>query len=46
MSQIKSLTDQIVAFRDARDWKQFHNGKDLALSLNDANIPYCLPASV
>ncbi|MDO8268667.1 MAG: nucleotide pyrophosphohydrolase [Moraxellaceae bacterium] len=34
MSQIKSLTDQIVAFRDARDWKQFHNAKDLALSLS------------
>ena len=23
----------VVAFRDARDWKQFHNPKDMALSL-------------
>lgn len=34
MSQLKSLTNQIVAFRDERDWKQFHNAKDLALSLS------------
>ena len=27
------LQKRIVAFRDARDWKQFHNPKDLALSL-------------
>ena len=27
------MTAKIVAFRDARDWKQFHNPKDLALSL-------------
>lgn len=33
MSQITSLTDQIVAFRDERDWQQFHNAKDMALSL-------------
>jgi NTP pyrophosphatase (non-canonical NTP hydrolase) len=33
MSTIESLTSRIVAFRDARDWKQFHNPKDLALSL-------------
>lgn len=30
---IKNLTERIVAFRDARDWKQFHNPKDVALSL-------------
>jgi len=30
---IKNLTKRIVDFRDARDWKQFHNPKDLALSL-------------
>jgi NTP pyrophosphatase (non-canonical NTP hydrolase) len=23
----------VIAFRDARDWKQFHNPKDVALSL-------------
>lgn len=30
---IKELQDQVVEFRNARDWKQFHNAKDLALSL-------------
>jgi NTP pyrophosphatase (non-canonical NTP hydrolase) len=33
MLNIKSLTRQIIAFRDARDWKQFHNPKDVSLSL-------------
>lgn len=33
MSDIKHMTDQIRAFRDARDWKQFHNPKDCAISL-------------
>lgn len=34
MSQnIKNLTERIIAFRNARDWKQFHNPKDVALSL-------------
>ena len=33
MSEISQLTDLILAFRDAREWKQFHNPKDLALSL-------------
>ena len=33
MSDIKELTEKILAFREARDWKQFHNPKDLALSL-------------
>lgn len=32
-SELKLLTDQIIAFRDERDWKQFHNPKDLAISL-------------
>ena len=31
---IKALQEKIVAYRDARDWKQFHNPKDLALSLS------------
>ncbi len=30
---MKKLTEQIVKFRDARNWKQFHNPKDLAISL-------------
>ena len=33
MSEIKELTSKIKAFRDAREWKQFHNHKDVALSL-------------
>lgn len=33
MNDIKSLTKRIITFRDARDWKQFHNPKDVALSL-------------
>lgn len=33
MSDIKKLTKKIVDFRNARDWKQFHKPKDLALSL-------------
>lgn len=28
------LQEKALAFRDARDWKQFHNPKDLAISLN------------
>ena len=30
---IKSLQTRAIEFRDARDWKQFHNPKDMALSL-------------
>src|SRR3989344_3685376 len=30
---IGKLVERIIAFRDARDWKQFHNQKDVALSL-------------
>ena len=33
MKNIEDLTKRIIEFRDARDWKQFHNPKDLALSL-------------
>ena len=33
MSDIKELTKKIKKFRDERDWKQFHNPKDVALSL-------------
>ncbi len=29
----KELQKKIVKFRDARDWKQFHNPKDLSISL-------------
>lgn len=33
MSKIEDLTKRILAFRDARNWKQFHNPKDMSLSL-------------
>ncbi len=31
---IKEMGDRVLAFRDARDWAQFHTPKDLALALN------------
>ncbi len=31
---IKELKDLAVSFRDARNWKQFHNPKDLAISIS------------
>ena len=33
MNNIKFLTEKIIAFRDERDWKQFHNPKDVSISL-------------
>jgi dCTP diphosphatase len=33
MSDLQNLTKLITKFRDARDWKQFHNPKDMSLSL-------------
>jgi NTP pyrophosphatase (non-canonical NTP hydrolase) len=33
-TSIDCLIQQLVAFRDARDWKQFHNPKDLAAALS------------
>ena len=30
---IKELQDIVIKFRDARDWKKFHNPKDASLSL-------------
>lgn len=29
----EELVDQVVAFRDRRDWRQFHSPKDLAISI-------------
>ncbi len=34
MIEIKDLIDKVIQFRDDRDWQQFHNAKDLALSLS------------
>ena len=31
---LNELTQQLIEFRDARDWRQFHSLKDLILSLN------------
>ena len=32
--ELQTLTDRLIAFRDARDWRQFHSLKNLLLSLN------------
>jgi NTP pyrophosphatase (non-canonical NTP hydrolase) len=32
-NDINELTKLIVRFRDDRNWKQYHNPKDMALSL-------------
>ncbi len=34
MNKIQRLADIMVAFNEARDWKQFHDPKNLAVSLN------------
>jgi len=34
MGEIKNITEKLIAFRDERDWAQFHNPKDLAVALN------------
>ena len=31
---MKEVIDKIIKFRDDRNWKQFHNPKDLALSIS------------
>jgi NTP pyrophosphatase (non-canonical NTP hydrolase) len=31
--KFKKLTQKVVEFRDKRDWEQFHNPKDMAISL-------------
>ena len=33
MSDIKDLQEKIIKFRDQRNWKQFHNPKDVSLSM-------------
>lgn len=34
MKDLNQLIEEIVKFRDERDWNQFHNSKDLALALS------------
>lgn len=33
MTSINEITEKIIEFRDARDWKKYHKPKNLALSL-------------
>ena len=33
MKNLDQLQERVRAFRDARDWKQFHTPKDMAISL-------------
>lgn len=33
MTTIEEMTEQVVRFRDARDWKQFHTAKDMLIGL-------------
>lgn len=34
MSELTSIISKIRAFRDERDWAQFHNPKDMAIALS------------
>lgn len=34
MGELSEIIQKIKAFRDARDWQQFHNSKDLALAIS------------
>jgi NTP pyrophosphatase (non-canonical NTP hydrolase) len=34
MNDIEILTTELLQFRDARNWSQFHNSKDLALAIS------------
>ncbi len=31
---MKEVIDELIRFRNERDWEQFHNPKDLALAIN------------
>ena len=34
MGEIEEITNEILKFRDERDWEQYHTGKDLAICLS------------
>ena len=34
MSDIELITNELIKFRNDRDWKQFHNPKDLSVALS------------
>jgi NTP pyrophosphatase (non-canonical NTP hydrolase) len=33
MNEIQEITEELLRFRNERDWEQFHNPKDLALAI-------------
>jgi len=34
MNDIHSITEELIKFRNERDWEQFHNAKDLAMAIS------------
>jgi NTP pyrophosphatase (non-canonical NTP hydrolase) len=34
MKEAEEIIDELIKFRNERDWEQFHNPKDLALAIN------------
>ena len=34
MVDIEELKDKVIEFRDERDWKQYHNPRDLSMSIS------------
>ncbi|MBL4675020.1 MAG: nucleotide pyrophosphohydrolase [Mucilaginibacter sp.] len=34
MSEIAAIIQELIKFRDERDWQQFHNSKDLSLAIS------------
>ncbi|MGM0125165.1 hypothetical protein IGI37_002563 [Enterococcus sp. AZ194] len=34
MNEVQRLTDLVNQFREERDWRQYHNAKDLTISIN------------
>ena len=34
MSEINQIIEELIKFRDERNWEQFHNPKDLAVAIN------------
>lgn len=33
-TEIKEITNEIISFRNERDWEKYHDGKNLAICLN------------
>ena len=34
MNEIKALTEELIKFRDEREWQQFHDSKNLATAIS------------